>query len=96
MNTAIQPLLPLSQDRIQDELRLAAAIAAGASHYRRRAVRILLACIGEYAAGLSMIVLSLHIHGSDLAQVAFYAGLLVALCGPVWTVLLALWLEENH
>jgi hypothetical protein len=96
MRTAAQPLLPLSEARVQDELRLAAAIAAGASHYRRRAVRILLAAIAEYAAGLSMIGLSMHIHGGDLAQVAFYAGLLVALCGPIWTVLLALWLEENH
>jgi len=96
MTTAAQPLLPLSQARVQAELRLAAAIAAGASQYRRRAVRLLLACIGEYAVGLSTIGLSLHIYGGDLAQVAFYAGLLVALCGPVWTVLLTLWLEENH
>jgi hypothetical protein len=96
MTTAAQPLLPLSQARVQDELRLAAAIAAGASQYRRRAVRLLLACIAEYVVGLSTIGLSLHIYGGDLAQVAFYGGLLVALCGPVWTVLLALWLEENQ
>ena len=96
MATAAQPLLQLSQTRVRDELCLAAAIAAGASRYRRRAARLLLLCIGEYAAGLSTIGLSLHIYGGDLAPIAFYAGLLVALCGPVWTVLLAMWLEENQ
>ena len=96
MATAAQPLLTLTQIRIQDESRLAAAIAAGDSRCRRRNVRLVLSCIAEYAVGLSMIGLSLHIYGGDLAQVALYAGLLVALCGPIWTILLALWLEENR
>ena len=96
MATAAQPLLSLSQTRIQDDSRLAAAIADGDSRYRRRTVRLSLLCIAQYAVGLSTIGLSLHIYGGDLAQVALYAGLLVALCGPIWTVLLALWLEENH
>jgi len=96
MATAAQPLLMLSQTRIQDESRLAAAIADGDTRYRQRAVRLVLLCIAQYAIGLSTIGLSLHIYGGDLAQVALYAGLLVALCGPIWTVLLALWLEENH
>ena len=96
MTTAAQPLLTLSQTRIQDESRLAAAIAACDSRYQQGAVRLVLCCIAEYAVGLSTIGLSLHIYGGDLAQVALYAGLLVALCGPIWTILLALWLEENR
>jgi hypothetical protein len=96
MATAAQPLLALSQTRIQDESRLAAAIAAGDSRYRQRTVRLVLLSIAEYAVGLSTVGLSLHINGGDLAQVVLYAGLLVALCGPIWTILLALWLEENH
>lgn len=96
MATAAQPLLPLSQTRIREEWRLAAAIAAGDSRYRQRTVRLVLCCIVEYAVGLSTVGLSLHIYGGDLAQVALYAGLLVGLCGPIWTILLALWLEENR
>jgi len=96
MATAAQPLLALSQTRILDESRQAAAIAADDSRYRRRTARLVLSCIAEYAVGLSTIGLSLHIYGGDPAHVALYAGLLVALCGPIWTILLALWLEENR
>jgi hypothetical protein len=95
MTGSHHPLLRLSDVRIQDESRIAAAMAAGDARYRRRILRILLACLGEYAVGLTCVGLSLHIEGSDLGAVAFYAGLLVALCGPVWTVLLAMWLQEN-
>jgi len=44
---------------------------------------------------LAIIGFSVHISDGDLAPVLFYAGLLRALCGPIWTVLLTLWLEEN-
>ncbi len=95
MTTSSQPLLTLSEVRIRDESRLAAAIAKADSRYRTRTVRIVLWCLGEYGVGLSLVGLSLHIYGADLAAVAFYAGMLVALCGPVWTVLLSMWLENN-
>jgi hypothetical protein len=95
MTTSDPRLLTLSDVRIQDESRIAAAIAAGDARYRRRIFRVLLACLGEYAVGLGVVGLSLHIYGGDLAAVAFYAGMLVALCGPVWTVLLSMWLQEN-
>lgn len=47
MATAAQPLLTLSQTRIQDESRLAAAIAAGDSRYRQRTLRLSLLCSAE-------------------------------------------------
>jgi hypothetical protein len=96
MTTSQQPLLTLSDVRIQDESRMAAAIAAGEARYRKGILRILFACLGEYAVGLSVVGLSLHIYGGDLGAAAFYAGMLVALSGPVWTVLLSMWLEENR
>lgn len=91
----VQPLLPLSPARARDESRLAADIAGAYTSYRRRAVRLVLACLVEYTAGLSTMALGFRIYGGDLAQVVFDAGLLIALCGPVWTVLLTLWLEDN-
>jgi hypothetical protein len=95
MTISIQPLLPLSDARIRNETRIANAIAAGEARYHKRTLRIILACLGEYGVGLSFIGWSLHIYGGDLAQVAFYGGMLIALCGPIWTVLLSMWLEEN-
>jgi len=91
----VQPLLTLSAVRIQDELARAAAIAADAAAYRQKTVRLILVCIADYVAGLAIIGFSLHMSDGDLAPVLFYAGLLRALCGPMWTVLLTLWLEEN-
>ncbi|OLC08621.1 MAG: hypothetical protein AUH69_06710 [Actinobacteria bacterium 13_1_40CM_4_65_12] len=95
MAAGVQPLLTLSEARIQAELSRAAAIAAGAAAYRRKRVRLVLICIADYVAGLAIIGFSVHISDGDLAPVLFYAGLLRALCGPIWTVLLTLWLEEN-
>lgn len=91
-----RPLLRLSEPRVQDESRLAADIAAAYATHRHRTVRLIVLCLGEYAAGLSSMALGFHIDGGDAAQIVFDAGLLVALCGPVWTVLLTLWLEDNR
>ena len=96
MTTPIQPLLTLPRARIRDEARIAAAIAAADSRYHKRTIRIVLACLAQYGLGLSLIGWSLHIYGGDLAAAAFYAGMLVALCGPIWTVLLSIWLQENR
>ncbi len=96
MAACVQPLLTLSEARIQDELRRATAIAADAAADRRKTVRLVLICIGDYVAGLAIVGLSLHMSDGDLAPVLFYAGLLRALCGPMWTVLLSLWHEENR
>ena len=96
MTGSLQPLLPLSDARIRDESRIAAAIAAAESRYHKRTLRIVFSCLAQYGAGLSLVGLSLHIEGGDMAAVAFYGGMLIALCGPIWTVLLSMWLRENH
>ena len=58
---------------------------------RREAVKMLGA-----GAGLGVLWFSLWIAGSTLAQVVFYAGVVRALCGPLWTGLLSPWLEESR
>lgn len=93
---AVQPLLPLSQARVRDESRTAADIAAAYSLHRRRILRLVLLCIGQYLVGLSAMGLGLRIWGGDLAWVVFDTGLLIGVCGPIWTVLLTMWLEENR
>ncbi len=95
MAPSLQPLLILSEARIQDELRRAAAVAADGAAYDRRTLRLVLICIGDYLVGLAIIGFSVHMSNGDLAEVVFYLGVLRALCVPVWTVLLSLWLEEN-
>lgn len=95
MATAYQPLLTLSQARIQDELRRAAAAAAAFAASRRHTRRLVLICIGDCLAGMALIALSVSMTNSDLAAVVFYWGLLRAFGVPVWTVLLSTWLEAN-
>lgn len=96
MILATRPLLTLSRDRIRDESRLAAAIRLADAQYRKRTLRITLSCLAQYGLGLTVIGLSMRIEGGDLAAVAFYGGMLIALCGPIWTVLLSMWLQENR
>ena len=95
MATSIQPLLILGEARIQDELRRAAAVAADVDAYHRSNRRLVLICINDFLIGLAIVGFSLHLSNGDLARVVFYLGLLRALCVPMWTVLLTLWLEEN-
>lgn len=92
---AFQPLLVLGEARIQDNLRRVAAVAADAAAYHRRNVRLVLICIDDFLVGLAIIGLSLHMTNGDLGQVVFYLGMLRALCVPMWTVLISLWLEYN-
>jgi hypothetical protein len=94
MTVCVQPLLILGEARIQDELRRAAAVASDFAAYERRTRRLVLICIDDFLIGLATIGFSLHMANGDLATVVFYLGLLRALCVPMWTVLLTLWLEE--
>ena len=95
MAASIQPLLIIGDARIQDELRRAAAVAADFDAYHRQNRRLVLICINDFLIGLAIVGLSLHLSNGDLARVVFCLGLLRALCVPMWTVLLTLWLEEN-
>ncbi len=93
MTSSVQPLLTLSQARIQEELWNAELIVAAAAAYGRKTRRLVRICA---LAGLAVLGLSLWIAGGALAQVMFYGGVLRALCGPMWTGLVSPWLEERR
>jgi hypothetical protein len=90
-----QPLLTLSEARVQGELRRAAALAADAAAQDRRTRRLVGICITDYLTGMMMVAVSLHIADADWGPVLFFLGLLGAVGGPIWTVLLSRWLEDN-
>jgi len=92
MTISVQPLLTLSEARIQEELWRAELIAANGATYGRK-TPLLPVCL---VAGLAIIGFSLDPTGSQLARVLFYGGVLRALCGPMWTVLVSTRLEENR
>jgi len=86
-----QPLLHLSDERIDYELRRA---RAAGQDYRRDVVRdrwLLTASIVEFLAGWALIALAFHVQGEDAGQALFFGGLLVGYLGPVWTWLLSRW-----
>ena len=91
--TTVQPLLTLSKARIEEEMWSAELMAAAAAAYGRKTARLVRICT---VAGLTVLGFSLWIASSALAQVVFYAGVLWALCGPMWTGLLSPWLEDRR
>lgn len=93
MTSSVQPLLTLSQARIQEELWSAELMAAAAAAYGRKTAPLVR--IGT-VAGLAILGFSLWIAGGTLAQVVFYASVLRALSGSMWTGLLSPWLEERR
>src|SRR5260370_38775886 len=95
MRSSNQPLLVLGEARIQEELRRAAAVAADVAAYQRRTRRLVFICIDDFVVGLAIITVSIHMAIGDWSRVVFYLGLIRALCVPMWTVILTLWLEDN-
>ena len=93
MTSSVQPLLTLSQARIQEELWSAELMAADAAAYGRKTARLVRICT---VTGLALLGFSLWVASSALAQVVFYAGVLRVLCGPMWTRVLSRWREENR
>ncbi len=86
-----QPLLVLSEERIQHEVQRALAIAA-ATHYELVRNRWLItACVLEFLGGLTLMGLGFHGTGEDVGQALFLGGLIVGYLGPVWTWILANW-----
>jgi hypothetical protein len=85
------PLLCLSEERVQGEVRRA---RAADQDYRRHITRhrwLLTASILEFLAGWALIGLAFHVQGEDAGQAFFFGGLLVGYLGPVWTWLLPHW-----
>jgi len=88
-------LLVLGPGRIQEERDRAARAAADAAAYDRQVLRLSIVCILDFLVGLAIIAFSAQMTNGDLARVVFYIGLIRALCVPMWTVLLSIWLEGN-
>ncbi len=86
-----QPLLVLSEQRLQHEVQRALAVAA-ATHYQLVRKRWLIAaCLLEFVGGLTLMGLGFHVTGEDFGQALFLGGIIVGYLGPVWTWILANW-----
>ena len=86
-----KPLLRLSEERVQYELR---RVRTAAHDHRRYVVHnrwLLTASILEFLVGWSLIGLAFHVTGEDAGHAFFFGGLLVGYLGPVWTWLLPRW-----
>jgi len=86
-----QPLLVLSEQRIQQEVQRALATAAATRYELVRNRWLFAACLLEFVAGLTLMVLGYHVTGEDFGQALFLGGLIVGYLGPVWTWILANW-----
>jgi hypothetical protein len=86
-----QPLLLLSTQRIQQEMERARGMGAAARYELVRHRWLLAACLVQFVAGLTLMVLGYHVTGEDVGQALFLGGLLIGYLGPVWTWILANW-----
>ena len=86
------PLVTIPEERSRQELRRAIWHATPS----RRVLRLTVFCIAWLLLGFYLLGLSFHLTDPDLAQVAFFAGLLVGNGGPAWTVIIVLWLEQQR
>src|SRR5207237_10635869 len=84
-----QPLLVLSEQRLQHEVQRALAMAA-ATHYQLVRKRWLIAaCLLEFVGGLILMGLGFHVTGEDFVQALFLGGIIFGYLGLVWTWILA-------
>ena len=85
------PLIQISEERQQQELRR--AIASGAAE-RRRAWRfhvIALLCLAWLLLGFALLGLAFHLTDGDQVRAAFLLAFLIGYGGPVWTLIIAHW-----
>jgi len=90
------PLIRISEERRQRELRRAVARGRPDPAARRRVVVIALLCVAWLCLGYGLLGLAFHLTDPDRAEAAFLAGILAANGGPVWTVLIASWLAQQR
>jgi hypothetical protein len=89
--TAGFPLVQISEERQQQELRRAIDLAAGERRSARRFRLLALACLGWLLLGFVLLGLAFHLADPDRGQAALLAAFLVGYGGPAWTVILAHW-----
>src|SRR5438105_15412107 len=91
-----QPLLVLSEQRLQHEVQSALA-AAAATHYQLVRERWLIAaCRIEIAGGLTLMGLAFHVTGEDFGQALFLGGIIVRYLGPVGSWISTNWQEGQR
>src|SRR5207248_5791058 len=86
-----EPLLVLSEQRLQHEVQRALAVAAAAHYQLVRKRRLIAACLLEFIGGLTLMGLGFHVTGEDFGQALFLGGVIVGYLGPAWTWILANW-----
>src|SRR2546423_12010997 len=86
-----EPLLVLSEQRLQHEVQRALAVAAATHDQLVRKRWLIAACLLEFAGGLTRMGLGFHVSGEDYGQALFLGGVIVGYLGPVWTWILANW-----
>jgi hypothetical protein len=53
-------------------------------------------CAVEILLGYELGALAFHVHGPEIGQALYLAATLLTIGGPVWTLLLWHWLEEQR
>jgi hypothetical protein len=94
MTTPDVPRLVLSAERIATELRRAREIEEGDRLWRRGARRLAAYCGLVYAVGLCVAWSSLHLTG-DVAQMAFWGGMLIG-NASVLLYCMVMWAREEN
>lgn len=89
--TAGLPLVQISEERQQQELRRAIDRATIDRRSGRRFRLLALACLGWLLLGFALLGLAFHLTDPDRAQAALLAAFLVGYGGPAWTVIIAHW-----
>ena len=89
------PMLVLAPDRLERERRNALLAEGQARQYRRRLARVLWLCVAEWAVGYLLGMLMFRVTNEVLGHILYLAASLVILMGPVWTLILWHWLEEQ-
>jgi len=89
------PLLQISEERQQQELRHAAASDAAEKRRGWRFRLVSLMCVAWVLFGFAWLGLAFHLTDPDQARAAFLLAFLVGYGGPTWTVLIAHWLASR-
>ncbi len=90
------PLLILSEARIQRELQHARLAAEQLRVYRLQILRVLALCAFEILLGYGLGMLAFHVQGPEIGYALYLAATLLTIGGPVWTLIIWHWLEEQR
>jgi len=90
------PLLMLPEARIQREIEHAKLAAEQVQVYKHQFLRVLACCAVEVLLGYELGALAFHVHEPEIGQALYLAATLLTIGGPVWTLIIWHWLEEQR